>query len=137
LWCSIEGNLIIIAACIPILQPLVEKIKGGSLWSSKKGTSKNRQYADFSKRSARQPDPIELHDKPKKKVDVYGFTIHAKDDSEENIVDLDKQSANRSSSRQSVAYHPTDRIIKTDTVTVTFDQGDEGPTSAATRWAAV
>ncbi|EOO02170.1 putative integral membrane protein [Phaeoacremonium minimum UCRPA7] len=124
-WTSIEGNLIIIAACIPLLQPVVEKIKGRSIWRSSKTGSSNRQYANFSKQSARQADPIELHSKPKKKVDVYGFTIHAKEDSEENIVNPDKQSTTTSSGRHSGTYQPNDRIMKTDVVTVTYDQGPQ------------
>lgn len=136
---SIEGNLIIIAACIPLLQPLLEKLKGRSIWRSKKTSSNNRQYENFSKQSAQQPDALELRSKPKKKVDAYGFTIHAKEDSEENIVNPDKNSTTTSSDRHSGTYHSNDRegIIKTNSVTVAYDRGEEGPTSAATRWAAV
>ncbi|OIW28762.1 hypothetical protein CONLIGDRAFT_703922 [Coniochaeta ligniaria NRRL 30616] len=129
------------SSCIPLLQPLIERIKGRSIWPSKKTSSNNRQYENFSKQSAGQPDALELRSKPKKKVDTYGFTIHAKEDSEENIVNPDKHSTTTSSGRQSPGtYHPTDRegIIKTNSVTVAYDQGEEGgPTSAATRWAAV
>jgi hypothetical protein len=136
---SIEGNLIIIAACIPLLQPILEKIKGRSIWRSKPSSDNKRVYADFTKQSEQQTDALELRSKPRKKVDTYGFTIHAKEDSEENIVSPNKQSPTSSSHRRSGTYHPSDRegIIKTNSVTIQYDQGEEGPTSAATRWAAV
>jgi hypothetical protein len=77
-------------------------------------------------------------------VDEYGFTMHAKEDSEENIVNPDKQmTTTTSSGRQSGdrEYRSNDRkgpagIVKTSSVTVQYDQGEE-PTSATTRWAAV
>ena len=134
---SIEGNLIVIAACIPILQPLLEMVKGRSIWnSSKKSTDNSRPYGKFSKQSS-QPDPIELRSKPKKKVDVHGFTIHDRDDSEESIVG-NMQHTITSSGRQSGTYYPTDGgIMKTNAVTVTYDQGGEATTDATKRWAAV
>ncbi|KAB5555036.1 hypothetical protein GE09DRAFT_1123305 [Coniochaeta sp. 2T2.1] len=148
-WTSIEGNLIIIAACIPLLQPLLEKVKGRSIWrgSNKKSSDANHGYKEFTKQSGSHPDPLELRARPKKKVDAYGFTIHAKEEgSEENIVNnpaQDKQST-ASSERASGTYkRGGDRtdggrgIMVTDRVTVAYDGGEEGPTSAATRWAAV
>ncbi|KAK1638872.1 hypothetical protein BDP81DRAFT_447783 [Colletotrichum phormii] len=93
----IEGNLTIIAACIPILQPILEMFKERSIWSLDR-KSGSYQYNSHSKRSAhqqqqQQQDSIELRSKPRKKVDVYGFTMHAKEDSEESIVHPDKHSA--------------------------------------------
>ncbi|KAH9239043.1 hypothetical protein K456DRAFT_1827471 [Colletotrichum gloeosporioides 23] len=130
--CNIEGNLIIIAACIPILGPLLEMFKGRPIWRTDKSSS-NRQYEDYSKQSTqKQQDAIELRSKHRKKVDAYGFTIHAKDESEEAIVHPDKRSASASSDRRSGGYSQEDTAI-----TVTYDQGEEGPTSAATRWAAI
>ncbi|KAI8281972.1 hypothetical protein K4K59_008077 [Colletotrichum sp. SAR11_240] len=59
-WTSIEGNLIIIAACIPILGPLLEMFKGRPIWRTDKSSS-NRQYEDYSKQSTqKQQDAIEL-----------------------------------------------------------------------------
>ncbi|RSL54110.1 hypothetical protein CEP54_010058 [Fusarium duplospermum] len=134
-WTSIEGNLIIIAACIPVLQPVLEMAKGRSIWNSKKGSS-NRQYENYSKHSAPQPG-IELRSKPKKKVDTYGFTMHAKENSEESIVHPDKHSATTSSGRRSGSYPRDNGIMRTNAVTVEYGQMEDGPTSAATRWAAV
>lgn len=138
-WTSIEGNLIIIAACIPILQPLLEKIRGRSIWRSKQSSGNKHQYQDFSKQSQQQADALELRSKPKKKVDEYGFTMHPKEDSEENIVDTSKLSSTSSSRRQSGSYQPNDRdgILKTNSVTVAYEPGEDGPVSAPTRWAAV
>ncbi|KAK7445673.1 hypothetical protein Landi51_08069 [Colletotrichum acutatum] len=134
----IEGNLIIIAACIPILQPILEMFKGRSIWSLAK-KSGSYQYNSHSKKSAQQQqqqpqqDSIELRSKPRKKVDVYGFTMHAKEDSEESIVNPGKNAETSSSGRQSDTYPESeDKVVKSSTVTITYDQGEEGPTSAAT-----
>ncbi|KAF6802779.1 hypothetical protein CSOJ01_11349 [Colletotrichum sojae] len=90
--CEIEGNIIIIAACIPVLQPLLEILKGRSIWSTDK-KSGSHPYEDHSKQSAGQPqDPIELRRTPRKKVDAYGFTIREQGDNEESIVKPDKSS---------------------------------------------
>lgn len=37
IWTSIEGNAIIIAACIPTLQPLVDRIFGRGIFGSTRG----------------------------------------------------------------------------------------------------
>ncbi|ROT35997.1 hypothetical protein SODALDRAFT_352843 [Sodiomyces alkalinus F11] len=136
-WTSIEGNLIIIAACIPVLSPLLEIAKGRSIWRSKTKSS-SHQYQDYSNPDAPQRG-VELRSKskPGKKVDAYGFTIQAKGDSEESIVQPDKQSATASSERRSGTYNPSDGIVKSSVVTIAYDQGDQAPTSAATRWAVV
>ncbi|KAF5621967.1 integral membrane protein [Fusarium sp. NRRL 52700] len=131
-WASVEGNIIIIAACIPVLQPILEMLKGRNIWSSKKGSGKH-QYEDYSKQSGQQQPGIELKDKPRKKIDAYGFTIQGKEGSEENIVDADKTSRTTSSRPES----PKEGIMRPDQVTVGYDGGEGGPTSAAKRWAAV
>ncbi|KAJ4066360.1 hypothetical protein NW763_003396 [Fusarium oxysporum] len=131
-WTSVEGNLIIIAACIPVLQPILEMLKGRNIWSTNKGSGKH-QYEDYSKQSGQQQPGIELKDKPRKKVDTYGFTIQGKEGSEENMVDSDKVSRTTSSRPES----PKEGMVRTDQVTVGYDGGEGGPTSAAKRWAAV
>ncbi|SCO86453.1 related to integral membrane protein PTH11 [Fusarium oxysporum] len=131
-WTSVEGNLIIIAACIPVLQPILEMLKGRNIWSTNKGSGKH-QYEDYSKQSGQQQPGIELKDKPRKKVDTYGFTIQGKEGSEENMVDVDKVSRTTSSRPES----PKEGMVRTDQVTVGYDGGEGGPTSAAKRWAAV
>lgn len=116
--------------------------KGRSIWSLDK-KSGSYQYNSHSKKSAHQQqhmqqDSIELRSKPRKKVDVYGFTMHAKEDSEESIVNPGKHAETSSSGRQSDTYPESeDKIVKSSTVTIAYDQGEEGPTSAATRWAAI
>ncbi|KAF5263326.1 hypothetical protein FOXYS1_5927 [Fusarium oxysporum] len=129
---SVEGNLIIIAACIPVLQPILEMFKGRNIWSTKKGSGKH-QYKEYSKQSGQQQPGIELKDKPRKKVDTYGFTIQGKEGSEENMVDADKISRTTSSRPES----PKEGIVRTDQVIVGYDGGEGGPTSTAKRWAAV
>ncbi|KAK3951096.1 hypothetical protein QBC32DRAFT_393309 [Pseudoneurospora amorphoporcata] len=154
-WTSIEGNLIIIAACIPLLQPLVEKAKGRRIWRSKgykTGSSDDAtggHYADGtggnagmnkSKRSG--PDALEMGStaRNKKKVDQYGFTMHAREESEENLKKRDSHNDNAEEDMERERGHMNDgSIVQTRSVTVAYDQvGEEGVgTTAATRWAAV
>ncbi|RKK97232.1 hypothetical protein BFJ71_g7444 [Fusarium oxysporum] len=49
----VEGNLIIIAACIPVLQPILEMFKGRNIWSTKKGSGKH-QYEDYRKEGSEE-----------------------------------------------------------------------------------
>lgn len=104
------------------------------MWNSGNKSS-DRQYKDFSKQSDRQDDPLELRP-TKKKVDQYGLTIHDKEASEERIVGQDGNSS-ASDGRQSGTYGRDDGIVRTNAVLVTYDGGERGPTSAASRWAAV
>ncbi|CVK91256.1 uncharacterized protein FMAN_09399 [Fusarium mangiferae] len=129
---SVEGNPIIIAACIPVLQPVLEMLRGRNIWSTKKDSGQHH-YEDYNKQSGQQRPGIELQDKPRKKVDTYGFTIQGKEGSEENMVDADKVSRTTSSRPES----PKDGIVRADQVTIGYDGGEGGPTSAAKRWAAV
>ncbi|KAI7762421.1 hypothetical protein LZL87_006816 [Fusarium oxysporum] len=131
-WTSVEGNLIIRAACIPVLQPILEMFKGRNIWSTKKRSGKH-QYEDYSKQSGQQQPGIELKDKSRKKVDAYGFTIQGQEGSKENMVDPDKIPRTTSSRPES----PKDGIVRTGQVPIGYDGGEGGPTSAATRWAAV
>uniref|UniRef100_A0A0D2XG76 Rhodopsin domain-containing protein n=1 Tax=Fusarium oxysporum (strain Fo5176) TaxID=660025 RepID=A0A0D2XG76_FUSOF len=112
--------------------PILEMFKGRNIWSTKKGSGKH-QYEDYSKQSGQQQPDIELKDKPRKKVDTYGFTIQGKEGSEENMVDADKISRTTSSRPES----PKEGIVRTDQVIVGYDGGEGGPTSTAKRWAAV
>ncbi|KAK3487188.1 hypothetical protein B0T13DRAFT_521415 [Neurospora crassa] len=156
----IEGNLIIIAACIPILQPLVEKAKGRRIWRSKgykTGSSNDddKHYVkgtgnpDLSKNSKRtDPDAFEMgsNSRKKKKVDQYGFTVHTKEESEEN---LSKEDSSNGEDHSELENHRDEMegehgendggIMQTRSVTVAYDQVSEsgGGTTAATRWAAV
>ena len=121
---SIEGNLIIIAACIPILQPLLEMIKGRNIWSSNKSgsDSHSRSYPKLESGSGVQHSRYELRSKPKKKVDVHGFTMHDKEESEESIVDRDAPLGYTSSGRRSGSNHPSEGgIMKTNAVAVTYE----------------
>lgn len=84
-------------------------LKGRNIWSTKKGSGKHH-YEDYSKQSGQQQPGIELKDKPRKKVDAYGFTIQGKEGSEENMVDADKVSRTTSSRPES----PKEGIVRTD-----------------------
>lgn len=82
----------------------------------------------------------------KKKVDQYGFTVHAKEESEEN---LSKEDSSNGEDHSKLENHRDEMegehgghdsgIMQTRSVTVAYDQVSEsgGGTTAATRWAAV
>ncbi|KAK3388782.1 hypothetical protein B0T20DRAFT_457352 [Sordaria brevicollis] len=155
-WTSIEGNLIIIAACIPLLQPLIEKLKGRKIFRSKgykTGSSTGDECdtegnpSNWSKNKRSGPDAFEMGpSKNKKKVDQYGFTMHVKEESEENLKPAAGQEGlGRVESEDLEQGHEGNKcegIVQTRTVAVSYDQVGEGgegqgTTTAATRWAAV
>ncbi|CAJ0547614.1 Ff.00g043680.m01.CDS01 [Fusarium sp. VM40] len=119
-WTSVEGNLIIIAACIPVLQPILEMFKGHKIWSTKK-SSRSGQYAGQSEENAQKQQGIELEDKPRKKVDAYGFTIQERDGSEDNIVDSDRLSETMALSTHSTTNSAEDVMMRTQEVDVEPD----------------
>lgn len=104
-----------------------------------------------SKRSG--PDALEMGgtSKNRKKVDQYGFTMHAKEESEENLKEEDSNNRgddadsgvlgniNREGDVDRVGRRNDGKIVQTRSVTVAYDQVGEGEggTTAATRWAAV
>lgn len=90
-----------------------------------------------TERGAPTTHPIEPRSKPRKKVDVHGFTILDHDESEESIVARDAPIGYTSSGRWSGTYRQSEEgIMKTNAVTVTYEQG-AGMEDDAKRWAAV
>lgn len=85
--------------------------------------------------------------KNRKKVDQYGFTMHAKEESEENLKPAATQEGLRRVESEDIEMgqghgeNKCEGIVQTRTVAVSYDQvgeGDgQGTTTAATRWAAV
>lgn len=105
----------------------------------------------MSKNSNKQTglDAFEMgsNSRKKKKVDQYGFTMHAKEESEEN---LNKKDSNNGEDDSGLGNHRDEivegehgehdgGILQTTSVTVAYDQVSEsgGETTAATSWAAV
>lgn len=124
-----------IAACIPFLQPLVEMVKIRAEWVGKSLLS-NRKYKEYFSKSASQPG-VELRSKPRKKLGTHGFAMRSRDNSKESVNELDTPSAMTSSDRRNMSIPPADGILKTNTISITYDQNDGGPSSADTRWAPV
>jgi hypothetical protein len=112
-------------------------VKGRSIFNSSKKGSNSRPYGGYAKHStSRSQDPLEMS-KPKKKVDVHNFTIHDRDESEESIVGREDNPGTTSSACQSASSCPSDGIIKTNAITITYDTVSDGPAPATKRWAAV
>lgn len=53
IWTSIEGNAIIIAACIPTLQPLIDRIFGHGLFGSTRGERGRSGYASHGQHATK------------------------------------------------------------------------------------
>ncbi|OOF92077.1 hypothetical protein ASPCADRAFT_210489 [Aspergillus carbonarius ITEM 5010] len=105
MWTNIESNVVIIASCIPTLQPVLELILGRRTTSSY-NNSRNRY-----KGSSQLPDSSFDHSKMSKprKPDYEITTVG----SQESIL--------RDEGRQGVESHPMGAIRRTDNVTVEYE----------------
>lgn len=107
----------------------------------------SRQYEDYSESAAAsQPkaDAIEMFPKPKKKHDKYGFTIQdpaesrIETDSQRKIMDGQEGSTATTDSGGHGGEQPrTGGIMRTADFSVTYDGGENGPTTASRLWAPV
>ncbi|EXF73516.1 integral membrane protein [Colletotrichum fioriniae PJ7] len=146
-WTVIEGSTIIIASSIPVLHPLLELILKRNPFSSARASRPTAKSSDNNTGSAPsnyRPSRVygnyeyELGQrkvKPKPKDDL-GFTI-IEGDSQENIMSTGGRSrAQTATSIGSQTSQPEDgRIVRTDVVTVSYDEkGRAGETSASKRW---
>lgn len=122
---SVEGSTIIIAACIPVLQPLVDRISGRRLFSTSYG---NRNYKNYgSSKSGVPQSDVELSYRSRKRTvkDPNGLTFldQTQVGSEESILQAnggDKQSTSSApNSLQPQSLSPGSRgIVRTDVITV-------------------
>ena len=128
---SVEGSAIIIASCIPILQPLADKILGSRFFGS---TNDRRAYKKYgSERSGAMRSDMELSSHKNRTTGAAGgrsakdpnsltFLDKTKASSEESI--LNQDAGRKPAAEVAVdpaALHPADmagRIVRTDVVTV-------------------
>ena len=110
---SVEGSTIIIATCIPTLQPLLEAIRGRKRRTEY--SSSGRNYNSFGS-SGQQHTDLELAQKrkikPRSEVDSIMMTRNDNTESQENIVGSDETSI--------VTQDHTGRIVKTEEVRITY-----------------
>lgn len=162
---SIEGSTIIIACSIPILQPLLEKILHRNPFASSGKPSKpsGRYYEEYS--DARSGYELGERKAPKKPKDDLGLTIIPDGSSEEGILSpadgyqqqqqtayvvgvADDRSAGDGQMRppsargQDVAAEKggkgmTGKIMRTDTVTVSYDEEAQTGSRRARRTASI
>lgn len=107
----------------------------------------SREYEDYSESArASQPgaDGIEMFSKSKKKHDKYGFTVQdpaesrIETDSQREIMDGQEGSiATKDSGGHKTEQPQTGGIMRTADFSVTYDGGENGPTSASRLWAPV
>lgn len=148
----IEGNVTIIAACVPILQRLWDRLLGSDtdFRHSSRPLGNYQQHDNYSEQSAPNAATrdIELSSpktsgrRMKRKIEDLSCAMEARhddsDDSEGGIVGphpkVKRSSGDNISREVSVGE---ERIVKTQTITVTYDHGEGGPTAASKRWAPV
>ena len=118
---SIEGNVIVIAACIPTLGPLYEVMRGKRSWGSYNPSHNNRYY----KKSSKDDDTFNLSTRDRKKPTVG---IHAHDDLFSTNIDTNIDATTRSGSQDSILNSdqvqnsniPLGQIRRTDQVQVDY-----------------
>ena len=121
---SVEGSTIIIAACIPVLQPLADRVFGSRVFSSRNyknyGTGKSGPHSDME---------LSYHARRRTVKDPNGLTFLDHAGSEENILpDKNgvKQSITATSGSESQGISPGDRgIVRTDVITVSHESGSQ------------
>lgn len=144
-WTVIEGSTIMIASAIPILQPLLEKILRRNPFSSHSNSKPykypERHYEDYSDMRSHTYELGERKQKPKLKDDL-GLTVLPDDQgSEEEILRSSLRNDGKGASEGTVEImaapgtavpSPTpgaghNRIMRTDKVVVTYENGRQGP----------
>lgn len=142
----IEANVVLIAACVPVLQPIVDIVRGRDTWKSVGGPP-STEHVKYNKRSGLsdgRSNDIKMVHKPQRRRDKYGFTI---DDTTFSRVESESQHGINTTPTEDTTTPqedghgfgntPEHRILRTDEVMLTFDGGENGPTSASKRWAPV
>lgn len=144
---SIEGCTIIVACCIPVLQPLVDLIFGRRTFGSSNGYNSNGYKQYGSSRSGRhlRSNDIELEKGANGASARRGTTSHVSSkhadpslgrteiDSQESILRMEDLKPGTQMPR---ANGPGSRIVRTDVVTVTYDTDSvDGRKDVDGRWA--
>lgn len=138
--------MVLIAACIPVLQPIADALLGRTpfLPVAKRFSRQYEDYSESAGPSQLKGDAIKMFSKPKKKRDKYGFTVQGTTDSR---MESDSQRkimhgqegglATMNPGGHSVEQPQTAGIIRIADISVTYDRGENGPTSASKSWAPV
>ncbi|CAG8898115.1 unnamed protein product [Penicillium egyptiacum] len=119
MWTNIEADVVVIASCIPTLQPLLEIILGKrAMGSYSQGKS------DQLKNSSNFPSSFH-RSKQSKTHDDLGFTNIDNQDSQENILPADDQGKNS---------HPLGHIHRKDDVIVEYEPSPTKPGPGYSSW---
>ncbi|KAL2869498.1 uncharacterized protein BJX67DRAFT_370732 [Aspergillus lucknowensis] len=112
LWTNVESDVVIIASCIPTLQPVLERVLGKRKFSSYNNSSRNRY-----KGSQQLHDYSYDHSKGSKKTGKTDVTLTGVE-SQESIL------------REDAAHNrglPLNTIRRTDNVTVQYESRERSP----------
>ncbi|KAL2875056.1 hypothetical protein SGCOL_009759 [Colletotrichum sp. CLE4] len=114
IWTVVEGSIIIIAACIPVLQPLGELLFGKRIFSSRNG--KYLSGNSKSRLSGRLGTTKGLFRTPVKKTSQEGFDADSFNSIAKTTV------VGRGSQESILEQHGSDgKIVRTDAFTVTIE----------------
>jgi len=137
IWTCVEGSTIIIASCIPILQPLVKVILDKNAFSSARRSSNRTPYTKPTHGSN-----MELSNDLVKSGKAYsrakiGVSCATELDSQEHILQ-DNKSTGQSASGQSNHSHTSEQpqITRVDEITVSFSSSNDeaGKGEGSKRW---
>jgi hypothetical protein len=123
-WTSIEGNSIIIAACIPTLQPLFDLVLGRRLFGSTgEGKHGYHDYPSGPGHSGRMElKTIGSSANKHRKMGISDITIGGKD-SQESILGSDHQTHNATTRSDGNSAHDQETWIRrTNDVTVVYEE---------------
>ncbi|KEZ39112.1 hypothetical protein SAPIO_CDS10502 [Scedosporium apiospermum] len=133
IWTCVEGSTIIIAACIPVLQPLADKLTGGRFFSSK--TRRNYKHYGSERSGARvgQSDvELSYHGRKRQVKDPNALTFldQTKVGSEESILGDKENQVQESSKQRRQSLQPgvnivPGRITRTDVIEVSHSSGSQ------------
>lgn len=115
---SVEANVVVIASCIPTLQPLLEFLTG-----KRSLTSSNRNTDDKKTNNGYNSGSYGVGKRSLPRKDNIGFTTV---ESEESIL--------RESQLEGANAHPLTQIRRTDNVTVNYETRNGGYGKDGTSW---
>jgi hypothetical protein len=133
---SVEGSTIIIASCIPILQPLVKVIFDKNAFSSARRGASSSNRTPYSKpthgSNMELSSDIVKSGKAKSRSKI-GIGCPTELDSQEHILQDDKNTEQNAAQSQHSSEHP--QITRVDEITVSFSSNDEaGKSGSSNRW---
>jgi hypothetical protein len=127
IWTAIESNVVIMASCIPTLQPLLEFLTGKRKMGSSYHSNSNKRYFDRLEKGSKpyNSESIEMHSKRSqpKHHSISITNIEGGQESQESILP----------SETPPHHDPLGHIRRTDDVSVQYESRSVNHTGSRTR----